>query len=249
MAIQTVCGGCGKTLSVADEHAGKRARCPACGHIYTVAATFAQPSKEATMPTGYGMEERVSPESVEAGSMPPDASDQYWMRTADGAVYGPTDRNNLSRWFREGRVGAGYQIRRGSSGLWQDAAFFAHEIPTESPRQPAPTVSPSGNPYAVQPAASAMGSPGAALHPYPKPDRGVIVLVMGILSFVICGVFAIVAVIMGRSALNDINAGLANPNDKPLVQIGFWMGVVNLILHFLGIAFFVVFLAIAAISS
>ncbi len=36
MAITTICSGCSKTLAVADEHAGRQARCPACGTIYTV---------------------------------------------------------------------------------------------------------------------------------------------------------------------------------------------------------------------
>lgn len=252
MAIQTICGGCGKTLSVADEHAGKRARCPACGHVYVVPAPAPQYFAETVAPDSSDANYPASSEAPEAAAesapSPSPDSDQYWMRTADGTEYGPTDRDNLSRWFREGRVGEGYQIRRGPTGLWQDAAFFAHEIPSESMQRPAAGSSSAKNPYAVQTNAGVATAP-APLHRYPKPDRGVIVLVMGILSYVICGLFAIVAVIMGRSALNDINAGLANPNDKPLVQIGFWMGVVSLILHFLGITFFAVFFAIAALAS
>ena len=36
MAIETPCSGCGQKLAVAEEHAGKQARCPSCGEIYTV---------------------------------------------------------------------------------------------------------------------------------------------------------------------------------------------------------------------
>ena len=36
MAIEIGCTGCGQTLRVADEHAGKKARCPACGTIVQV---------------------------------------------------------------------------------------------------------------------------------------------------------------------------------------------------------------------
>ncbi len=36
MPITSTCNGCGKTLAVADEYAGRQARCPECGTIYTV---------------------------------------------------------------------------------------------------------------------------------------------------------------------------------------------------------------------
>ena len=36
MPIEMRCAGCGQTLRVADEHAGKKARCPACGTIAQV---------------------------------------------------------------------------------------------------------------------------------------------------------------------------------------------------------------------
>ena len=36
MPIEMSCTGCGQTLRVADEHAGKKARCPACGTIAEV---------------------------------------------------------------------------------------------------------------------------------------------------------------------------------------------------------------------
>ncbi len=36
MAIEIGCTGCGQTLRVADEHAGKKARCPSCGTIVQV---------------------------------------------------------------------------------------------------------------------------------------------------------------------------------------------------------------------
>jgi hypothetical protein len=43
MSIETICTGCSRKLRVADEHAGKKARCPSCGTIYSVpASSFAQ---------------------------------------------------------------------------------------------------------------------------------------------------------------------------------------------------------------
>ena len=53
MPIDTVCN-CGKRLRVADEHAGKKARCPQCGAIYVVpspTAPVADSSASATTAT------------------------------------------------------------------------------------------------------------------------------------------------------------------------------------------------------
>lgn len=254
MAIQSICTGCGKQLSVADEHAGKRARCPACGTIYTVpsAVTAQFPGALQTgQGTGQGSIESPYPLASGQPSSQPElsqatpADELFWMRAVDGNIYGPTDRENLNRWFREGRVGVGYQIRQGESGLWEDASIFR---PEHSSTTTLGTQNRS-NPYAAQTAASNASNPGAPLYKYPKQDRGVVVLVMGILSFAICFIFGIVAVVMGRAALNDIQAGLANPNDKPLVQIGFWLGVANLILHALGFGFLLLMIALSAANQ
>lgn len=251
MPIHTVCTGCGQSLTVGDEHAGKRARCPSCGQIYTVplSSTTAAP----TIPTGL-------PNSPSATSAPaadiwggtsstPSAfeaatgsTSQYWMRAADGSVYGPVDRANLDRWFKEGRVGVGYQIREGEQGTWVEASRFQPQA-AANPYAPA-------NPYAAAHGTSPYAPPtSGSLHHYPKPDRGVLVLIMGILSWVICLFFGIVAVVVGRSALADIESGQANPNDKTLVKIGYWLGLISLILNVLMIGLFVLIAALAAING
>lgn len=254
MPIHTVCTGCGQSLTVGDEHAGKRARCPSCGQIYTVplSSTTAAPTMPAGQPTSTAAPTPAT--SANAGdiwggtSSSPSAfgdasasASQYWMRAVDGSVYGPVDRANLDRWFKEGRVGVGYQIREGEQGSWLEASRFQ---PQASANPYAPT-----NPYAAAPSASPYGSPSAGLHHYPKPDRGVLVLIMGILSWVICMFFGIVAVVVGRSALADIESGQANPNDKTLVKIGYWLGLISLILNVLMIGLFVLIAALAAITG
>ena len=44
MPIEMSCTGCGQTLRVADEHAGKMARCPKCGAVVAVPAAGAAAS-------------------------------------------------------------------------------------------------------------------------------------------------------------------------------------------------------------
>ena len=48
MPIELPCPGCGQTLRVADEHAGKKARCPSCGTISEVPwpSSEVQPASE-----------------------------------------------------------------------------------------------------------------------------------------------------------------------------------------------------------
>ncbi len=259
MPIHSVCTGCGQSLTVGDEHAGKRARCPSCGQIYTVplSSTTAAPNSPigqlvsnptptaatgspsgdiwGSTPTGNAS----SPSLFGETSAPPS---QYWMRAADGSVYGPVDRANLDRWFKEGRVGVGYQIREGEQGSWLEASRYQPQA-AANPYAPA-------NPYTAAPSASPYAPPsGGSLHHYPKPDRGVLVLIMGILSWVICLFFGIVAVVVGRSALADIESGQANPNDKTLVKIGYWLGLISLILNVLMIGLFVLIAALAAITG
>lgn len=65
MPIEMRCTGCGQTLRVGDEHAGKRARCPACGTIAEVpwpAAEVPWPAAEAQL-----VDEPSSPFSAAAG--------------------------------------------------------------------------------------------------------------------------------------------------------------------------------------
>jgi len=198
MAIESICTGCGKTLSVADENAGKRARCPACGQINTIP-------------------------SADAG-IPPEA-DRYWMRAVDGTEYGPIDQATLDRWFREGRVGPGYQLRQSQYGNWQPADIFRPSMPYGSDNPFAESASQS-NPY--QAIDSTTNRPY-----YPKGDQGVLILIMGILGFFCCPIFGIVAWIMGHTALNAIQAGLADPSTKGLVQVGYYLGIASVIVNLL----------------
>lgn len=235
MAIQTLCTGCGQKLSVADENAGKRARCPACGHIYTIPTTdtYATPGDAASTGAGY------QPFSAGASDsqQPPEGS-QYWMKAVDGPEYGPVDQPTLLRWFHEGRVGPGYQIRQSQYGNWQPADLFRPTFQTE----PAYSEDTSANPYSPV-------DTSAGMYRYPKPDQGVLILVMGILGFVCCPIFGVVAWVMGHTALNDIQAGRVDPNSKGLVQAGYYIGIASVLLNLLCVGGSVVIQALTAVGG
>ncbi len=240
MAIETICAGCGKRLAVADENAGKRARCPACGYVNPIPLEpsdrprqdFASPSTDdsaglASDVDALGSATYQPPDAFAAASgadrtdTPPDAQ-RYWMRAVDGTEYGPVDQQTLQRWFREGRVGPGYQVRQSRYDNWRPAEEFrtAAQRPSANPFAQAPHDS---NPY--QPVAA--GVPGQT---YLQADQGVFVLVMGLLGILCCPVFGLVAWVVGHQALNSIQAGLANPNSKGLVQIGYYLGIASVVM-------------------
>lgn len=73
-----------------------------------------------------------------------------------------------------------------------------------------------------------------------KPHRGVMILVFGILAFVCCFIFGIVAWVMGSNDLNEMEAGIMDPSGQGLTQagrivgaIGGLLGLASIVLAFL----------------
>lgn len=91
MAIETLCAGCGQKLAVADEHAGKQARCPACGQIYTVPQLAARQE--------FASQESVPQDSVPQDSVPQNSASQestpYGSVTNSGSI-DPVERDASS---------------------------------------------------------------------------------------------------------------------------------------------------------
>ncbi len=246
MSIESTCSGCGKNLSVADEHAGKQARCPACGQIYTVPNPFSEAAEQASSADASPY---AGPTSAEDGPFPnaavqypPNpsrANDQYWMQASDGNIYGPVDQPSLQRWFYEGRVGPGYKIRQGADAPWQVAELFQ---PSHAP--PSGTARP--NPYSDTIPYRASGQ--GPLYRYPKSDQSGLILAMGIIGFFFCPC-AIIAWVMGHSALKDIAAGRADPTNKSMVQVGYYLGIASVAMSVLCGGFYFLAVAIAVVSG
>lgn len=68
-----------------------------------------------------------------------------------------------------------------------------------------------------------------------KPHRGVLILVFGILSLVICALFGPAAWIMGNADLNEMAAGTMDPEGKGMTQAGRICGMIASILMILGV--------------
>ncbi len=112
MSIEIHCTSCGRTLQVAEEHAGKQARCPVCHSIYNIPG-----ERPATQPTGT-------------------ESEAWFMRTPEGHSYGPVDKAGLDAWVAEGRVTWDCEIRS-AGGNWEPSVhFFPHLQPAPAATSP-----------------------------------------------------------------------------------------------------------------
>ena len=139
MPIELACTGCGRQLRVADEHAGKALRCPACGQIGRAEGT------------------------------PPAASDSWHMRTPEGHTYGPVERQQLTQWAHEGRLTSDCQLARHPGGAWQSASSVVSNLPPAPPRaQPQPVALTPQSPFAST-AMPQFGAAGRYVEPHRGP--------------------------------------------------------------------------------
>ncbi|MDA1025904.1 MAG: hypothetical protein O3A19_05695 [Planctomycetota bacterium] len=69
-----------------------------------------------------------------------------------------------------------------------------------------------------------------------KPDRGSLILVLGILSLIVCAPLGIVAFLMGRGDLAEIDAGQRDSEGRTSTQAGYICGIIGTILWVLQIA-------------
>jgi len=83
-----------------------------------------------------------------------------------------------------------------------------------------------------------------------KPHRGVLILVLGILSFVFCGIFtAIPAWIMGSGDLKEMDAGAMDPAGRGMTQAGKILGMIAVILFILGVLVFIALMALGVLAG
>jgi hypothetical protein len=72
--------------------------------------------------------------------------------------------------------------------------------------------------------------------PLPNHPRSTLVLVLGILSIPCCGLFTgIPAIILGRSALREIDANPGQYGGRGMVNGGYICGIIGTVLSVLGI--------------
>ena len=68
-----------------------------------------------------------------------------------------------------------------------------------------------------------------------KPHRGTLILILGILSLVICGLVGIAPWIMGNADLKEIDAGTMDPSGRGATNAGRICGMIATILTAIGL--------------
>lgn len=75
--------------------------------------------------------------------------------------------------------------------------------------------------------------------------QGTTVLVLGILSLVVCAPLGIVAIIMGNTALKEIDASPGSYSNRQTVQIGRILGIVGTVLLVITVLFVLLIFVVA----
>jgi hypothetical protein len=82
-------------------------------------------------------------------------------------------------------------------------------------------------------------------------SRAIWALILGIASWTICPIVipAIIAWIMGKKEINEIEAGRSSASGLTMAKVGMWLGLINTILNILALFIFIIVLIIGLISS
>jgi predicted RNA-binding Zn-ribbon protein involved in translation (DUF1610 family) len=203
LPIEFYCSECGTLLRVDDANRGKMARCPNCGMISPIPADFGEssppPEPVIDLPSD-------APAQVETKA----AEDRFLMRGVDGTVYGPVRRDELERWYQEGRINYQCALQRVGDAEWQNASDFLEE---------------------ERLTASKPSSPGAYVLPASQtrgryvPHSGTAILVLACIGSVFFPC-AIAAALMGNNELKRIKRGEVDPTGEPIVRSGYVLGIV-----------------------
>jgi hypothetical protein len=236
--LEIPCGGCGRALRVAPEHAGKMARCPVCGHITHVPASLSVGTVPNPEPTsGEGL-------PIPPVSTPGDTAEWY-MKTPEEQTFGPASFQDLERWVQEGRITADCQLSQGAAGNWQPADRLFPSLKTQptfspllAPLTPAASRSPSAftPSHYPAPAGNQYPSPtGLAPGRYVVPHRGPLILVLALMGLCItCPIFPFMTWVMGSNDLREMQSGRMDPTGRDLTRAGMIIGMVLSILWILG---------------
>jgi hypothetical protein len=195
------CPACGRTLRLAEQHAGKQIRCPACQQISVA------PGK-----VEIGSDSPVLDENVAARS-----ASSWHLRMPEGPIYGPIGWDELLAWAGEGRIAGDCELAGSRSGPWRAATDLlpASVLPRSEPA----TITEAAYPFA---SGGAVGTGGG----YVTPHRGGLILLLGLLSWVGCPLVSFAAWIMGSHDLREMRAGRMDRSGESATMAGMVFGMI-----------------------
>ncbi len=185
-----------------------------------------------SLPTERPVEKPLSPIEPPSTSqvpvMAPMPDVQYFVRTPNAMVYGPSDSATVLDWISQGRLDDSCHIRDESSEQWVGIAAWRFQTrKMQNPMaRPANAVA---NPFGAVPH-STVQSAG-----YSKSGNGTVVLVLGIVSWILCPTFfgamlcSILAIVIASNEFGKIRNGQSPDTEKTAITIGLWLSIGNLV--------------------
>ena len=247
MAIETICQGCSKKLRVADEHAGKQARCPDCGMIYTVPnATI---SSFTLLDEAQATLSAPLPSQTFANPPAKDVTEQWLMKIDDGREFGPVDRGTLDHWYAERRIGPTTQLKRQGDNQWQPASRVFPALATANITSSTTTA--AANPFA-EPSAAPTFTPSTGRAPaaYVEPHRGALVLILAVLSwFVNCFPLGIAAWVMASSDLHKMRIGQMDRSGEGLTRASMIIAIIHVGINALALLLFFMIIVLSIVAG
>ena len=224
MALDIACPACGRTLRVADQHAGKQIRCPACQQVSVAPRGPQDAATPATSP------------ATEQATNPP----VWHVRTPEGAAYGPIGWSEVLGWVAEGRIAADCELAESGQGPWQPAAsFLPGLLPTPvdpAASLPTNTMHSGSGAHPWQKASSEAAAAGNLMTTattatpaasYVAPHRAALILVLGLLGFVVgCPVFSVIAWVLGSRDLREMRSGRMDRSGEGPTLAGMVLGII-----------------------
>lgn len=265
MPITFGCPGCGKTLRVGDENAGKLARCPDCGAVATIPAAGSPTAPTPSSPFSSSSPTASIPEPAPSSPNSPNLSDSnpslretalhpgsnsgtsaasWMMRTENGKTYGPVNKAALDDWYQQGRIASFHFLSSDHGQTWMAAPDAYPQLKQAATGfQPSSPGSPrsSDNPFSDAPAHgySPYNAPSSAVTPTGyglPPGQGGLLLTLSIIGLVCCPVLSIVSLILGIRELTEVNAGRLRPEAKGLAMASVIISAIGLLLSGGGMA-------------
>ena len=239
MPLELHCPGCGRTLRIGDEHAGRQVRCPACQQISIAPGPTAPDSARTT------------------GS-----SAAWHMRTKEGPVYGPVSWPQIESWVAEGRIASDCDLAERESGPWRSATEFFPALATGTPRPAQPPTLHAWTPKEAfvadnrrgdEPAGRATNRPSSAAPSttgFVTPHRGGLILVLGLVGLLVgCPIFSLMAWVMGSSDLREMRSGRMDRSGEGLTQAGQLLGMIVSLFWIAGCVGFLLIILLAAVAG
>lgn len=131
-----------------------------------------------------------------------------WYAHVDGKQYGPVSEQELRQWYQQQRINPTDMVWAEGTPDWLPAAVALGPASTATPVPPPVP-------------AAAVGL---------QPHRGMVILILGILGLVMCGVVGIFAWVMGNEDLRKMNDGIMDPAGRDMTKAGRICGMIATIL-------------------